>query len=63
MPTISDGVRLEPRVRRPDSSAGLQAHVRDPLWMLARQWQFGEFQADDAGSPRHASISMANPLD
>jgi hypothetical protein len=25
--------------------------VRDPLWMLARQWQVGEFTAEDAGSP------------
>ena len=26
------------------------AEVRDPLWMLARQWQLGEFRGDDAGS-------------
>src|SRR5512138_702584 len=29
----------------------LQARVSDPLWLLARQWQFGEFQGTDAGSP------------
>src|SRR5208282_975513 len=26
------------------------APIRDPLWMLARQWQLKEFQGDDAGS-------------
>jgi hypothetical protein len=26
------------------------APVRDPLWLLARQWQLKEFQGDDAGS-------------
>jgi hypothetical protein len=29
---------------------GLAARLADPLWMLARQWQFGEFRGDDAGS-------------
>src|SRR5512138_2951260 len=29
----------------------LQARVSDPLWLLARQWQFGEFQGSDSGSP------------
>jgi hypothetical protein len=30
--------------------------VRDPLWLLARQWQVGEFLGDDAGSPVHATL-------
>jgi hypothetical protein len=34
----------------------LQAQVRDPLWMLARQWQFGEFQGEDAGSLVQAEL-------
>ncbi|MDF5753242.1 hypothetical protein [Spongiactinospora sp. TRM90649] len=29
---------------------GLAARVHDPLWLLARQWQFGEFTAEDAAS-------------
>jgi len=29
----------------------LQARIYDPLWLLARQWQFGEFQGEDNGSP------------
>jgi hypothetical protein len=35
----------------------LQAQIRDPLWLLARQWQVGEFLGDDAGSPIHATIA------
>ena len=27
----------------------------DPLWLLARQWQLGEFQGEDNGSPIMAS--------
>ena len=30
---------------------GLQARIYDPLWLLARQWQIGEFQGEDNGSP------------
>lgn len=41
----------------------LQAQVRDPLWMLARQWQVGEFQGEDAGSPVQATMSVqSQPL-
>jgi len=29
----------------------VNARLFDPLWMLTRQWQFGEFQAEDAGTP------------
>jgi hypothetical protein len=29
----------------------LQAKIYDPLWLLARQWQLGEFQGEDNGSP------------
>jgi len=30
---------------------GLAARVHDPLWFLARQWQFGEFRHENAASP------------
>ncbi|GAB2867921.1 hypothetical protein GCM10022221_80950 [Actinocorallia aurea] len=29
---------------------GLAARIHDPLWLLGRQWQFGEFQHEDATS-------------
>ena len=36
--------RIEPRCRsRAAVGQGLEARVADPLWMLARQWQMGEF--------------------
>src|SRR5262249_4607025 len=47
-------MRLEPRVRNVDMAAGLQARVYDPLWLLARQWQAGQFQGEDNGSPAAA---------
>lgn len=43
--------RLEPQSVSGDPTPGLQARLHDPLWMLTRQWQFGEFGAEDAGSP------------
>lgn len=44
--------RIEPQRNQPsDLSIGLQARIHDPLWMLTRQWQVGEFRAEDAGSP------------
>ena len=39
-------------------STGLQARVYDPLWFLARQWQLGEFQGEDNGSPASAHIEI-----
>jgi hypothetical protein len=47
---ISYYTRLEPRPRANDLAGTLTAEVRDPLWFLARQWQMGEFTAEDAGS-------------
>ncbi len=49
--------RLEPRSRRVDFDSALQARVHDPLWMLARQWQFGEFKGEDSGSPITAKMA------
>src|SRR5262249_35106284 len=44
--------RLEANYRTPGRVAdGLAARVHDPLWMFTRQWQFGEFAAQDAPSP------------
>src|SRR5512132_3121598 len=43
--------RLEPQPRDPSMATGLRAEVHDPLWLLARQLQLGEFTGEDAGSP------------
>jgi hypothetical protein len=50
-PTVTMWNRLEGRPRTADFTRSMRGEVRDALWMLARQWQLGEFQADDAGSP------------
>jgi hypothetical protein len=56
--------RLEGRPRSADFERSLRAEVRDPLWFLTRQWQFGEFEGDDAGSPIDARIAYETaPLD
>ena len=34
----------------------LAARIHDPLWFLSRQWQLGEFQGDDAGSPARLDV-------
>ena len=44
-----DEARAAQPQRRHD--VGLQARIYDPLWLLARQWQVGEFQGEDDGSP------------
>jgi hypothetical protein len=43
--------RLEPGYRTGSVEPGLTARIHDPLWLLTRQWQFGEFGGQDAGSP------------
>lgn len=50
-PAITRWNRLEGRPRTHDFDRALRAEVRDALWFLAKQWQLGEFQGDDAGSP------------
>ena len=59
MASVTHWGRLEPRCRTDDFAEGLRAEVRDPLWMLARQWQMGEFDADDGGSPIVAEVAYA----
>ena len=50
--------RLEGRPRTEDFARSLRAEVRDPLWMLTRQWQFGEFKGEDAGSAVKARVQL-----
>ena len=49
--------RLEGRPRRADFTRALKAEVRDPLWLITRQWQMGEFIGEDAGSPVTAKVA------
>lgn len=57
VPTAVEWNRVEGRPRSPDLARPLRAEVRDALWMLARQWQVGEFQGEDAGVPVNAKLS------
>ena len=51
MPSITTWSRLEPQSVSDDVATGYAAKVHDPLWLLARQWQVGEFHGEDAGTP------------
>src|SRR5712692_4429584 len=55
-PSITAYNRLEPRARTENFARSLRAEIRDPLWMLTRQWQMGEFEAEDAGSAIDARL-------
>ena len=57
-PTVTLWNRLEGRPRTVEFDRALRAEVRDPVWMLARQWQFGEFRGEDAGSPISATYHL-----
>src|SRR5262245_61812829 len=56
MPSITTWSRLEPNVRGASQNETLKARIYDPLWMLARQWQLGEMQGDDNGTPVSARL-------
>ncbi len=56
MASITTWSRIEPRPSTADLSGPLAARIRDPLWMLTRQWQLGEFQGADSGSPAFAQV-------
>jgi len=56
IPTITAYNRLEASPRSVDFTRSLRAEVRDPMWMLTRQWQLGEFQGEDAATPVGARI-------
>ena len=58
VPGITIWNRLEGRPRADKFDRALRAEVRDALWMLTRQWQMGEFQGDDAGSPIFTKVRL-----
>jgi hypothetical protein len=50
--------RLEGSTRAGEIETGVQTRIADALWMLARQWQVGEFRGEDAASPVQAIYQM-----
>lgn len=57
-PTVTMWNRLEGRPRQEAFDRSLRAEVRDPLWMLTRQWQVGEFKGEDAGSAAKVRVQL-----
>jgi hypothetical protein len=57
-PTVLTWNRLEGRPRTHHFDKAMRAEVRDALWMLTKQWQMGEFEGDDAGSPVFSKIHL-----
>ena len=55
-PAVTAYNRLEARPRAHDFTRSLRAEVRDGLWLLTRQWQLGELEAEDAGSAVDARL-------
>lgn len=62
MAAINEGWFFQPSSYCHDLADGVEARLHDPLWMLARQWQFGELKADDAGSPILAHVAPQTSL-
>src|SRR6188768_3576812 len=56
MPSITSWTRIEPQTRNAEMKTSVQARIHDPLWLLARQWQVGEFQGEDSGTPIMARL-------
>jgi hypothetical protein len=56
MASITYWNRLEPDPRSKSLSRSLAAEIRDPLWLLTRQWQLGEFRGEDAATPMSVEI-------
>ncbi|MEM7373633.1 MAG: hypothetical protein AAF587_33730 [Bacteroidota bacterium] len=50
--------RLESVPRAEEFDRVLKAEVHDALWMLTRQWQFGEFKGEDTGTAVKAKIMV-----
>ena len=57
-PSITGITRLETLPTAISMQAGLSAPLADPLWLLSRQWQFNEFQGEDAGTPLRVQFAV-----
>jgi hypothetical protein len=56
--------RIESATVDPELDRGLEARIADAYWLLARQWQTGEFGGEDAANPLFVSIRGRDaPLD
>ena len=60
--SITSWTRLEPQCRDADMGRSSAPALFDPLWLLTRQWQMGEFQAEDAGTPVQARVRATSAM-
>ena len=60
--SVTSWTRLEPQCTGADMGTSSSARLFDPLWMLTRQWQMGEFQAEDAGTPIQARVRATSAM-
>jgi hypothetical protein len=60
--SITSWTRLEPRCRDAEMRSTVSARVFDPLWLMTRQWQVGEFQGEDAGTPVLARVRATSTM-
>jgi hypothetical protein len=51
---------IEPDNTSPNIDEAQEARVKDPLWFLARQWQTGEFEAENGGRPAQTHVSWTS---
>ena len=51
---------VESRTRKADITEALRFRIHDPLWMLSRQWQMGEFRGNDAGTAMSVRCQVAS---
>jgi hypothetical protein len=58
--SITSWTRLEPQSTGADIGTSASARLFDPLWLMTRQWQMGEFQGEDAGTPAQARVRATN---
>lgn len=62
--SVTTWTRIEPDILtgdpQKDLALGIAAELADPLWLLGRQWQMGEWQGEDAGSPVSAQIAASS---
>lgn len=52
--------RLESRPYERNLEEGFAAAIHDPLWFLARQWQMGEHQGENASSPVWVNYTLSS---
>ena len=57
--SITTWSRLEPLDQSADLTTSLAAPIADPLWLLHRQWQLGELEGNDAGTPIAVTVTRS----